>query len=1252
MDRRSRKVFPTSPERRSYISELFHAVVSEKGGNGKSMPHTDDVSWVKVTSCCGDTSNEEGVYSILGYANGGQVWQLHDDNVAEEKVSFRGGRLLCADIIPYIKSDRTHDLFHGARPILAYCTTETQSRTTSVIQFISLVSKRQHGEEVEVRGTPLAMTANKSVLAVMLHGEIIVFATTNGVTKLFSLDDVAPVPTFCHPNAAMALGSRWFAYATCSRSASSLVMAPASSRNRSGSKRDNTNALNSPLNTATSSTSSSTSSLHTRDTMQAMYTFAQTTGSTIMHLSDKGYRAVSGLVSGRREPTHHKRKEEVPVGSDGFVAVIDVMATRKDMHTLCHLHNPGDAISCVAFSSSETLLAVADISGQNIHIYVLEPYAERTTKLLYVLQRGLTHAIVNSINFNIDDRWVTVATQRGTIHVFPVHPTGQEISVQTHVPIHVPNTSSFFLSSGAAEYTRGKQMKPTNIRASMKIRCIAADTDKSKRTLEEEEEEDKDYYASNVLSVYFRSKQYPPATPHSRSNILVLTNEGKLTEFEICVNAEQREASYESWGSSVNRTAHSFVGQLVDGVNTFWSPKDGGNANNSNNGSNNSKPLQHPSSQQTALFSSSSSSHPMRVQQCKLSVSAAAVNEWNVCRKEQWPDTAHLTSINGDTDGKPVHKSPNEGRRQVGGRGTHKRGLRHNDGNDSSDYDDDNDNESDDFDGDEDDFKDASDVGDNSGKNGEGSMGQYSEVSVDTVASLIYGNHDQHERHMDGNVTPINDDGDERAWLAEVEMCTHLAPHRRLWNGPQFSVHVYCGEEEEFDFKSTKEHGNEIEHPSSLHMKSNDIHFVPLVLRQQGTKNAGTHFMGEEAMNELLQAMEDPWTDEEEDDGDTSDISTNTKVNQKQPSERLQQQQHQKQQFQQKQQQLHEQQKKQLHLQQQQLQQLHLQQQQLQQQQLQQQKQQEQQQSQPQHSNSKATFHDEQSSAYLHSTPPSILSLEEGQVFQQQHQHTRPTKKEEGILFHIGSIHDNNLVNDDTTLSDMEGAEGYDEDVDNFDYGLIRVEDEKDEERTNPNHSDPTYEVGDKGINEMVLDDQHEERAPRNSLGVHITVTQPSTHELATIENNNHNKMEGVSLASTPDSYTTATSSSPPSSMADVDGLLSRSASNSQQQQVKFSSKAHLDVDTTKSKKKKKKKKKKSQAKPSKSNDSSLSASPHTFLDDDDDAILKANNNCKRTGLALALGEEPEEEVHRVYSNVSLGGLVSHEHDDEFDNLF
>lgn len=71
----------------------------------------------------------------------------------------------------------------------------------------------------------------------------------------------------------------------------------------------------------------------------------------------------------------------------------------------------------------------------------------------YTLVRGITTALVRTIQFSADSRWVAVGSDHGTCHLFPVRPDGGPISGRTHA---APERSTDF------EITAGLSSAPAH----------------------------------------------------------------------------------------------------------------------------------------------------------------------------------------------------------------------------------------------------------------------------------------------------------------------------------------------------------------------------------------------------------------------------------------------------------------------------------------------------------------------------------------------------------------------------------------------------------------------------------------------------------------------------------------------------------------------------------------------------------------------------------------------------------------------
>ncbi|EGD82695.1 hypothetical protein PTSG_11998 [Salpingoeca rosetta] len=773
MDGQPRRLMPAAPPARSYFKDVvdfIHRVVPDSTRH-KSPPKADDVSWVKIRTCR-SRAGHAATYMIMAYANGGQVWQLHENNEAEELLSFRGGRLSCAAIVPESSAPPTQDNLFRFRPLLAYCSTDKSSRTKAVIQFTSLKLKTAHPETISVRGWPRAIEANPSVLVVMLAGELRVYRSED-FEHVFTLEDVAPMKPTLNLQGCISLGPRWLAYPTC-RAASS---------------------------------SSREAAVATPDTMQTMMQLAQQTGERLYYFSDKGYRTVSEFVTGRHQPTshshhshshhshshhshhshHHQQSSTVSTDSStsasesngtgvGYIHIVDVKETMARFHShaaddkspvppsiICHFRAHISPIAAMAFNDSGTLLATADTTGQNINVFELLPGTPTGAQQLYSLQRGMTQAVIQDMAFSLDDRWIAVASHRGTVHMFPIHPRGNEINAGSHLPIKVPNASEFLQSSGAAQQQRRRQQlaDPTVVRGLQKIRCIAVEADRSHRDdstsmsrTSSTSEDLNDVSVGGIIAVHFRPPPHVDQllTDAAVLHLLILTNEGKLNEFEMHVQRARPPP----------RTTGHVVGQFLGGFQKLLSRPE------------------HPAAKSVAP-----PEPEPQVQTEEIALLTAPKQLWNLCRAESWPDMLESTRL-----------------------------LEQNSGT--------------------------------------------APTAWDDVMSVSPGTAKQ------------------RRWLSEVEMKTHMPPHRSLWLGPQFTFNVYSAA----PVGAERTKGNR-----SAFMKHNGLHYEPIPEeRPQSRNHHGSEYGGPDVkvqqcdatVEELVQALGQVWEGPATGDGGTGPSSSSS----------------------------------------------------------------------------------------------------------------------------------------------------------------------------------------------------------------------------------------------------------------------------------------------------------------------------------------------------------------------------------------
>lgn len=104
--------------------------------------------------------------------------------------------------------------------------------------------------------------------------------------------------------------------------------------------------------------------------------------------------------------------------------VIVVRDVFMDQRLVCKI---ADSTSFLAFDDSGSILVSASTEGQTLNVFSLP-----RGSLLYKLERGLRPARILNVCFSADRHWVAVTSNRGTTHLFPIHPSGTKATVATH----------------------------------------------------------------------------------------------------------------------------------------------------------------------------------------------------------------------------------------------------------------------------------------------------------------------------------------------------------------------------------------------------------------------------------------------------------------------------------------------------------------------------------------------------------------------------------------------------------------------------------------------------------------------------------------------------------------------------------------------------------------------------------------------------------------------------------------------------
>lgn len=389
---------------------------------------------------------------MLGYSNGVQVWSVGSGGLAQEVLSWRQGVARDARLLPSPGAGaHPGDVYGERRPLLALC---VAAGTETLFSSVSIVSLRT-GEQVrsiKFKSSVSGLLASRRVLVVTFVGKLAVFDAR-------TFEDRFTVTT-CYPSPGLednptALGDRWLAY---------------------GERRYDV-YLESRGGRCSELTSTYTASVFhaAKSITKGLRELSE--GLACKFSSSGGTQFPAGaVVGGCVLPNHATPAGVSPPGGcqGGLVTVLDVdtagaaageteleedgRTTTRDSTrgVIAHFQAHTMPLVHLCFDRSGTLLLTADKSGHSFHVFRVEPHPLRpalaSVHHLYTLYRGDTTAKVVDMAFSGDSRWVSVATHRGTTHLFPICPYGGVITARTHCGPRVVNKiSRFHKSAGFQE---------------------------------------------------------------------------------------------------------------------------------------------------------------------------------------------------------------------------------------------------------------------------------------------------------------------------------------------------------------------------------------------------------------------------------------------------------------------------------------------------------------------------------------------------------------------------------------------------------------------------------------------------------------------------------------------------------------------------------------------------------------------------------------------------------------------------------
>ncbi|XP_044473631.1 autophagy-related protein 18f-like isoform X2 [Mangifera indica] len=426
---------------------------------------------------------------LLGYRSGFQVWDVEEaDNVCD-LVSRYDGPVSFMQMLPRpIMSERSRDKYAEVRPLLITCSdvslsggsiiqdglstngtgpnyhdSGNDSFEPTVVRFYSLKSQ-SYVHVLKFRSVIYSVRSSSRVVAICQASQIHCFDAATLEREYAILTN--PLGTG-YPSTGgigigpLAVGPRWLAY-----SGSPVVV--------SNSGRVSPQQLSSSLSFSGFASNGSRVAHYAKEYARVS---SKQLAAGIVTLGDIGYKKLSRYYSELLPDSQNSLQSASPGGKGngtvnglrpdadnvGMVIVRDIVS--KGVVAQFRAHE--SPISALCFDPSGVLLVTASVQGHNINVFKIMPGSSSACNPdtsyvhLYILQRGITNAVIQDISFSNDSNWIMISSSRGTSHLFAINPAGGSVYFQS------ADTSFTTKHNGSGFMTKPGVRWPPNIRVQL-----------------------------------------------------------------------------------------------------------------------------------------------------------------------------------------------------------------------------------------------------------------------------------------------------------------------------------------------------------------------------------------------------------------------------------------------------------------------------------------------------------------------------------------------------------------------------------------------------------------------------------------------------------------------------------------------------------------------------------------------------------------------------------------------------------------
>ncbi|KAI6200975.1 hypothetical protein M3Y96_00791800 [Aphelenchoides besseyi] len=424
----------TQPRIVTTVAEFVSEVIPQT--SNQTHVQNEPIQWVRIQKCPLNEQQKKFTFVvIIGLARGYQIWMMLENGSCEEVLSERRAALRVAHLLPLTALDNDEKIVEE-RPLIAIVENNplAAENKTCNVNILSLKSgKVVHSLKFNEQILEVA-SSEKWLLAISSENIYLCECTTlNEVCAI-------PVPPSADPlmSPVYAISGSFLAY------------------------RDN--RLNPSIQSCGGRLDEEDHS-YSGQMMSAAKSFSK----TVTSIGET-------LVSSFSTPVQDKRGYAVV--DPGVVSVINLneMSSSDEQrssfdHYIAHFVAHKFGVGHLAFGNGGRMLFTSNETATTFNIFLLHPHPISSrmgsVQHLYKLYRGNTAAKVIETAFTSDNRWLAVATNHGTTHVFGISPYGGPVCMRTHGGKFVNKESRFERTAGLASENQlsfsvhGKQSSST-----------------------------------------------------------------------------------------------------------------------------------------------------------------------------------------------------------------------------------------------------------------------------------------------------------------------------------------------------------------------------------------------------------------------------------------------------------------------------------------------------------------------------------------------------------------------------------------------------------------------------------------------------------------------------------------------------------------------------------------------------------------------------------------------------------------------